>query len=116
MKNEMIAKVLKETRKKNNLSVKDVSSKLGEHNLVVAEKTIYGWESGQTQPDADTLLILCKIYNIDNILNTFGYSDEPQVFNITAHEKELILRYRQHTEMHNAIQTLLGMQQLGEIN
>lgn len=73
MKNPNIAKVLKEYRKQNHYSVEDVVFKLEEQNLPFATKTIYGWESGQTQPDADTLLVLCKIYKIDNILETFGY-------------------------------------------
>ena len=73
MKNPNIAKVLKEYRKLNHYSVEDVVIKLKDHNLPFAVKTVYGWESGQTQPDADTLLVLCKIYKIDNILETFGY-------------------------------------------
>ena len=52
----------------NNLSVRDVTELLEEKSLKVAEKTVYGWESSATQPDADTLLLLCDIYNIDNIL------------------------------------------------
>lgn len=115
MKNEMIAKVLKETRKQSNLSIKDVARKLSERSLCVAEKTIYGWESGQTQPDADTLLILCEIYNIDNILGTFGYKEEAP-FHITAHEKELILNYRKNPQMQDAVETLLGMQEVSKLN
>lgn len=75
MKNPNISKVLKTYRKLNHYSVNDLVLKLEDHRLPVAPKTIYGWESGQTQPDADTLLTLCKIYNIDNILGTFGYND-----------------------------------------
>ena len=73
MKNRKIAEVLKAYRKMNNLSVRDVTELLEEKSLKVAEKTVYGWESSATQPDADTLLLLCDIYNIDNILGTFGY-------------------------------------------
>ena len=61
MKNEKIAKVLKESRKRNRLSVGDVVTRLADHSCKVAEKTVYGWESGQAQPDADTLLLLCEI-------------------------------------------------------
>ena len=41
----------------NNLSVRDVTELLEEKSLKVAEKTVYGWESSATQPDADTLLL-----------------------------------------------------------
>ena len=63
MKNRKIAEVLKAYRKMNNLSVRDVTELLEEKSLKVAEKTVYGWESSATQPDADTLLLLCDIYN-----------------------------------------------------
>lgn len=51
MKNEMIAKVLKDYRKKRNMSVKEVCLKLENKSLHVAEKTLYGWENGQAQPE-----------------------------------------------------------------
>ena len=60
MRNELIPKVLKEYRKRNHYSVKDVSIRLMEHDIDVAPKTIYGWESGQAQPTADTLLLLVR--------------------------------------------------------
>ena len=94
MKNEMIAKVLKKYRKNNKLTVNEVAELLNERSLTVATKTIYGWESGQAQPDADTLLVLCEIYNIDDILGTFGYSNKKQ-FHITNHERELIEKIEQ---------------------
>lgn len=108
MKNEKIAQVLKQYRKSNNLTVKDVAELLKEHSINVAVKTIYGWESGQTQPDADTLLILCKIYNIKNILTTFGYIDDKE-FNVTKHEEDLIIGYRNHPEIQYAIKKLLDL-------
>ena len=76
MRNELIPKVLKEYRKRNHYSVKDVSIRLMEHDIDVAPKTIYGWESGQAQPTADTLLLLCEIYKIPDIPELFGY-DQP---------------------------------------
>lgn len=109
MKNERIAQVLKEYRKKNKLTVNDVSLKLQEKSLTVAPKTIYGWESGQTQPDADTLLLLCEIYHIDQILNTFGYTNRTGTSSLSEYEVRLIKEYRAHPEMHEAIHKLLDM-------
>ena len=108
MKNEKIAKVLKESRKRNRLSVGDVVTRLANHSCKVAEKTVYGWESGQAQPDADTLLLLCEIYRINDILGAFGYTeDEP--LHITAFEQDLIIRPRAHPEMRPAVKKLLDM-------
>ena len=52
MRNQNIAKVLKEYRKRNHLSVNDVSILLEDRSFTAAPKTIYGWESGQANPSA----------------------------------------------------------------
>ncbi|MBR1693270.1 MAG: helix-turn-helix transcriptional regulator [Lachnospiraceae bacterium] len=113
MKNPEIARVLKENRKKNHYTISDVAEKLKEKNSEVAVKTIYGWESGQTQPDADTLLKLCDIYGISDILEAFGYmqeteKDEPSI-TLTAEEKELIVQYRSLPSMQDAVKKLLEL-------
>ena len=56
----------------------------------------------------DTLLLLCEIYKINDILGTFGYDDSEKII-LTRHEKELILQYRKHPEMQEAIQKLLNL-------
>lgn len=101
-----IAKVLKEYRKRNNYSVKDVSILLEERDIKAAIKTIYGWESGQSQPSADILLTLCEIYNIENILSAFGYSDKVD-FQISSQERALVKSYRAHPELQSAVNILL---------
>lgn len=109
MKNPKIATILKYYRKLNELTVNDVSEILEKHHNGAAPKTIYGWESGQTQPDADTLMFLCDLYKIDNILQTFGYSDsedEPGII-LSNTEKKLILSYRENKELQPAINKLL---------
>ena len=107
MKNPLIAERLKFYRKKNNLSIPQVSETLSEIQPV-AVKTIYGWESGHTQPDADTLMRLCCIYHIDDILEIFGYKPpKKNVFNLTTQEKDLIIAYRNHPDMQKAVRRLL---------
>ena len=60
MKNNKIGDLLKTYRKTNHWSVEDVSIKLKEeYGLNIAEKTIYGWESNQAHPTADTFVALC---------------------------------------------------------
>lgn len=108
MANIKIAPVLKKYRKQNDLSVHEVSKKLKERSLNVTEKTIYGWESGQAQPNADTFMILCDIYHINDVLKEFGYTDRAS-FTITRSEQELIKKYREHPELHEAIHKLLDL-------
>ncbi|MBQ9886600.1 MAG: helix-turn-helix transcriptional regulator [Lachnospiraceae bacterium] len=112
MKNPRIATCLKYYRKLNKLSVNEVADILKEHNISSATKTIYGWENGRSQPDADTFMLLCEIYNIDNILEAFGYiesadADGPLILN--REEKELVIRYRNNPEMQSAVNKLLDI-------
>lgn len=109
MKNPIISKQLKRYRKLRKLTVHDVACNLEEkHRCKVAEKTIYGWESGQTQPDADTLMYLCALYRIPDILYTFGYqSDKGTPLTLTYEEEEVVRAYRRHPEFHQAIKKLL---------
>ena len=106
MKNDKIAKVLKAYRKQNQYTINDVALFLEKKDIKVASKTIYGWESGQSQPDADTLLVLCEIYNITDILATFGYVQK-STFPLTTLEKELVIEFRKHPPMQDAVRKLL---------
>lgn len=111
MQNEMIPKMLKEYRKRNHFTVKDVSLMLHERSMEVAPKTIYGWESGQASPSASMLLTLCEMYNITDILSVFGYSDSDD-FQISKSEQSLIEAYRKHPELHEAVGILLGFRSI----
>lgn len=89
---EEIAKVLKAYRQKTGLSAKKVIEKLSLHDIKVSPKTLYGWESGHSQPSADTLLLLCDIYGIDDILFAFGYNrTERQPIDTKKPEKAKLL-------------------------
>ena len=113
MKNERIGAVLRYYRKLNNLSVSDVVKKLESEDTFVADKTIYGWENSQTQPDADNLLKLCKIYHIDDILSSFEYlPSSASTIRLTEFEEKLIKNYRNSPEYHQAIKKLLDLEDI----
>lgn len=65
--NFSIGEALKAKRKAKNLKVKDVLDALSAYGVEIKDKTLYGWEAGYRQPDADELLILCQIYGIESI-------------------------------------------------
>lgn len=111
MKNPVIAKMLKYYRKSNNLSVDDVAAYLDECGISVANKTIYGWESCQTQPDADILLYLCKFYRITDVLGTFGYSKKKinETSTYSLKERDLVDAYRKNKALQPAIDKLLDL-------
>lgn len=104
MKNPNIARALRYYRKLNNLSVDEVSDYLNAQNIPAKSKTIYGWENGNSQPNADTLMTLCRYYHIENILETFGYTvTTPQKSDaaaiLTKEERMLLNAYHAHPDM-----------------
>lgn len=61
---DYVAGILKAKRKQLKLSVKYVIEQLHQYDLDISDKTLYSWESGHRQPDADSFLALCDIYGI----------------------------------------------------
>lgn len=62
-----VASMLKSRRKLLGLSVREVVEALKLNGVNISEKTLYGWEAGNRQPDADEFLVLCKIYAIGSL-------------------------------------------------
>ena len=87
-----VSSLIKSKRKELDYSVKDVVSKLSKRGIDVSEKTVYGWESGHRQPDADTFLILCDIYQIANLSDEISSSKENEI--ISTNEQKVIKKYR----------------------
>jgi len=58
--NNKLVEILKEARLKNGLTQGQVAQMLG-----VKNNTISNYENGKSQPDIDSLVEICKIYNID---------------------------------------------------
>lgn len=67
MNSKEIGQVFKNSRKNHNWSVKEVVQKLSSYQINISEKTLYGWENGSRQPDADTFIVLCHIYGINSL-------------------------------------------------
>ena len=57
---------LRQIRKENNLSQEQLAEKLG-----VSRQAVSKWESGQSYPEMDKVLLICKLfnYNIDELMN-----------------------------------------------
>lgn len=88
--------ILKEKRLESGLSVKEISSRLTSKGYKASEKTIYSWESGNSQPNPDALLEMCDAYGIEDILKTFGYNGYKKDGSIQLNMKEqsLVEKYR----------------------
>lgn len=120
MKNPNLGVLLRYYRKGAKLSVNDVVEKLKtEYNTTITNKAVYSWETGQNQPPADTLLRLCKMYHIDNIMVSLGYADSEDTaeatkmehtFQLSKDEQELIEKYRSHDIFRTAVDKLLELE------
>lgn len=60
--NDTIAAILKQLRNESHISVKQAVALLKNYDIDIASKTIYGYESGLSMPNADVFLALCQIY------------------------------------------------------
>lgn len=69
-----MASKLKEFRKARDLTVDEVGEAVGKSG-----KTVSAWEVGRGQPEADILVLLCKLYNvqIDDFYDVKSYRPEP---------------------------------------
>ena len=99
-----IGETLKKYRLEAGNSVREISDLLISKGFKASEKTIYSWESGNSQPSPEALLIMCKEYGITDVLNAFGYSTEKECdkntkdfsvdFELSPDEKDHIEYYR----------------------
>ncbi len=90
--NEYLYKKLKEGRIAKGLKQSDVTQKTGIKNT-----TLSNYENGVTEPDIDTFLNLCELYELDFISiieEAYGISVPGKNFNIRPSEITYITRYR----------------------
>jgi transcriptional regulator with XRE-family HTH domain len=112
MSREFIAQKLKELRQKSKLTADEVGEKIGKSG-----KTVNAWENNRGQPDAEILIALCDIYEVDNILSEFREEKKEQIdqsFNLSDHEKNVIIAYRQQPSMQEAVDRILGLSESEE--
>lgn len=90
--NQYLISQLKEGRAKKGLKQSQVADMIG-----IKPNTLSGWENGVTEPDIDTFLELCRIYNLDyaSILEeAYDYKSPNIEFSLNAQEAEHIKKYR----------------------
>ena len=74
MSRAFIAQKLKELRQKSGLTADEVGKKTGKSG-----KTVNAWENNRGQPDAEILIALCDIYEVDDILELLGIINHSSV-------------------------------------
>ena len=86
MTKEDIAVVLKKLRQDAGYTQKEVAEKLGKK-----QQTIASWETGQSQPDANTLFFICSVYGT-TVDEAFGFNKKYS--DVTSSEYDHIKKYR----------------------
>lgn len=111
-KSQEIVANFRKIRKQNGISVEQIVRYLKENGVTVANKTIYGWETGVAAPDINTFLLLCRFYGVTNIsqLTDIGEGVGVHTDIITADEISFLHAYREKKEMQQAINKLLDME------
>lgn len=62
----------------------------------VPQSTFSSWEVGKSEPSADILLKLCKIYGVNDVLSAFGYDgyNEDGSICLNMYEIDIVEKYR----------------------
>lgn len=88
MSEQTISNLLKQLRKTSGLAANEVAEKLKKYNVDISYRTLYGYESGLSMPNADVFVALCRIYKCDNPMDIFGG------FSLNPSETDMIEKYR----------------------
>lgn len=90
-----IGETLKEIRVTKGLSVVQVQQLLrSAYQIEISDKTIYSWEKNRSHPSIPVFLMLCQIYDIQNIRVFLKSQNETeQEFYLTNEDREIIRRY-----------------------
>lgn len=72
----IIGNELKKARKNAKMTVEDVVAFLGENDIYVSTKTVYGWENDFAYPSVHIFLLLCEKYGITDVIGTFLHTEE----------------------------------------
>lgn len=106
-----IGNKLRQLREQANLSAKDVSEILeNTYGISMNYRTLFNYEKGRSSPDIDRFLTLCQIYNCNDILYEFGYTNIPKKSLISSDASEIYSKYcKLSKDGQNIIRNALGI-------
>ena len=103
--------ILKGIRKKKGITIAEAVDYIEQETFNrVSKKTIYGWEEGAASPDVASFMVLCKLYDIQDIRELFeGESMSLEEVDVELRDK-LYRGYIKRTEYQDAVGILLGIE------
>lgn len=97
--NPKLVTLLRDARISRGLKQKDVARRVG-----IKDNTLSNWETGRTEPDMDTFLALCDIYDIDAAdALTLAYGGSRVKTICSTEERSLVEAYRKASEDDRAV-------------
>lgn len=100
-----VSAILKQLRSDAGYTATEVAHKLKSYSHEISAKTLYGYESGLSMPNADIFLALCKIYECNDPMDLSGKK------RIKPSEMELLRKYRSlGTHEQTVINTILDLE------
>lgn len=101
-----ISLILKQQRNLHEMTPEQVIARLSEQGFTISTKALYAYESGANLPKVPVFLALCDIYEIRDIMGSFGYTSIPlcteetewdpdqyeDFFKVTLYEKIYLLK------------------------
>lgn len=69
-----ISTILKQERNSHGMTPEQVVAQLNDRGFSISTKALYAYESGTNLPKVPIFLALCDIYNIRDIMGSFGYT------------------------------------------
>lgn len=90
-----IGKTLQALRKANGYSQPEIPKLLEAQGCPFPSYSVSRWETGRTSPSIEQFLTLCKIYHVQNVVETFLYGQEPKTDeNLNSKGREKLMEYR----------------------
>ncbi len=90
---EQVAAFLYDKRREKQMTGQEVSDKLKMYGIDISKTTIWGYEKGVSGPTVPTFIALCKIYEVDDVIEEV--KQKPVSEKLNQQEKLLLDYFRQ---------------------
>lgn len=90
---EQVAAFLYDKRREKQMTGQEVSDKLKMYGIDISKTTIWGYEKGVSGPTVPTFIALCKIYEVDDVIEEV--KKKPVSEKLNRQEKLLLDYFRQ---------------------
>lgn len=90
---EQVAAFLYDKRREKQMTGQQVSDKLKMYGIDISKTTIWGYEKGVSGPTVPTFIALCKIYEVDDVIEEV--KQKPVSEKLNRQEKILLDYFRQ---------------------